>query len=225
MLVVVTGASRGIGRSLARAFLALGHDVAGCARSADALTALGREAGERGRFAAVDVSDAAAVDAWAKETVACKGAPGLVVNNAALLYPETPLWEIPADEWDRGVCVNVAGTAHVVRAFAPAMIAAGRGVFVNMSSGWGRGVDAGFSLYCATKWAVEGMTKALALDLPKGLAAVALSPGMVHTEMLEQAFPGEAHRSVSPDDWAREAAPWLLTLGRRENGQSLTFAR
>lgn len=224
MHIVVTGVSRGIGRALAEEFLRLGHHVSGCARSEEALAELTGTAGDQGWFARVDIADAAQVGAWTRDILAWKGAPGLVVNNAALLHPEAALWEVPAAAWDRHVAVNVAGTAHVIRSLAPAMIAAGKGVLVNMSSGWGRGVDAGFSLYCTTKWAIEGMTKALALDLPRGLAAVALSPGMVNTAMLEQAFPGEAHRSVSPTTWARAAAPRLLALGPRENGQSLTFA-
>ncbi len=225
MSIVITGVSRGIGRALAEEFLRLGHDVAGCARSAEPLVELATAAGKRGMFSPVDVADAAAVERWARDVLAWKGAPTLLVNNAGLLYPETPLWEIPPADFDRILQVNVAGTAHVLRAFTPSMISKGRGVLVNFSSGWGRGVDAGFSLYCATKWAVEGLTKALALELPEGLAAIALSPGMVNTFMLEQAFPGHAHRSISPAEWARGAAPWLLGLGPKENGQSLTFSR
>lgn len=224
MHILITGVSRGIGRALAEEYLRLGHHVSGCARSESALAELTATAGDQGWFAPVDVADADQVRAWSRDILAWKGAPALVVNNAALLYPETPLWEVPPGEFDRIVQVNVSGTAHVIHALAPALIAAGQGVFVNMSSGWGRGVDAGFALYCATKWAIEGLTKALALDLPRGLAAVALSPGMVNTAMLEQAFPGEAHRSVSPAAWARSAAPRLLALGPRENGQSLTLA-
>lgn len=224
MQIVITGVSRGIGRALAEEFLRLGHEVAGCARTTTPLDTLAAMAGDRGKFSVVDVADGAEVEAWARDCLGWMGAPTLLINNAGLLYPETPLWEIPSADFDRILQVNVAGTAHVIRAFAPAMNAKERGVIVNFSSGWGRGVDAGFSLYCATKWAIEGLTKALALELPKGLAAIALSPGMVHTKMLEQAFPGEAHRSVAPADWAKKAAPWLLKLGPSENGQSLTFA-
>lgn len=95
-----------------------------------------------------------------------------------------PLWKVPVQEFDAVIDVNIKGTANVLRHFVPAMVKAGRGIIVNFSSGWSRAVDAEVAPYCATKWAVEGLTRALALELPAGLAAVPRNPGIIDTAML-----------------------------------------
>ena len=76
----------------------------------------------------------------------------------------------------------------MLRAFLPAMIDKGNSVVVNFSSGWGRSTSPHASLYCASKYAIEGMTKVLAQELPAGMAAVPLSLGVVNTEMLQSCF-------------------------------------
>jgi NAD(P)-dependent dehydrogenase (short-subunit alcohol dehydrogenase family) len=118
--------------------------------------------------------------------------------------------------------VNIKGVANVIRHFVPAMIGRGSGVIVNFSSGWGRSVSADVGPYCATKWAIEGLTQALAEELPKGLAAVPLNPGVINTEMLRSCFGGSAESFPTPDQWAKSAVPFLLKLGAKDNGRSLT---
>ena len=104
----------------------------------------------------------------------------------------------------------------------PAMIERGSGVIVNISSGWGRSVSAEVAPYCATKWAIEGLTQALAQELPEGVAAVALNPGIIDTDMLRGAW-GEGAASYSgPEVWAERAVPFLEQLGARDNGGALT---
>jgi NAD(P)-dependent dehydrogenase (short-subunit alcohol dehydrogenase family) len=76
--------------------------------------------------------------------------------------------------------------------------------------------------YCATKWAIEGMTRSLAQELPRGLAAVSLNPGIIHTKMLRSCFGETAATYPDPDTWAASAAPYLLALGPEHNGQALT---
>jgi NAD(P)-dependent dehydrogenase (short-subunit alcohol dehydrogenase family) len=76
--------------------------------------------------------------------------------------------------------------------------------------------------YCATKWAIEGLTAALAEELPAPLAAVALNPGVIHTEMLLSCFGDSARSYPPPEAWAREAVPFILSLGRAQNGKQLT---
>jgi NAD(P)-dependent dehydrogenase (short-subunit alcohol dehydrogenase family) len=128
---------------------------------------------------------------------------------------------VPPEEFSRLVDVNVKGVFLVIRAFLPAMIARGSGVVVNFSSGWGRGTSPQVAPYCATKWAVEGLTRALADELPYGLAAVPLNPGIIHTDMLERCFGGRAAEYWRPAAWARKAAPFLLELGPEDNGDPL----
>ena len=214
--IVMTGTSRGLGRALAEAFVAGGHAVAGCARSA--------EPGTEGpvRVDRVDVADAAAVEAWAGRVLAELGTPDLVINNAALINEPVPLWEIGADDFAALLGVNVAGTHHVIRAFLPAMIEAGEGVVVNLSSGWGRSVSANVAPYCATKWAIEGLTRALAEELPEGLAAVPLNPGVIDTDMLRTAWGEGAGGFEGAEAWARRAAPFVLGLGPGDNGRPAT---
>ena len=99
---------------------------------------------------------------------------------------------------------------------------AGTGVIVNFSAGWGRSTAPEVAPYCATKWAVEGLTQALAEELPAGMAAVPLNPGVIHTDMLESCFGPDAGSYPHPDDWASRAVPFLLDLGAEHNGQPLT---
>lgn len=223
-LIVLTGVTRGLGRALVDRFVEAGHRVVGCGRSEERLAELGRRHPDAGSFARVDVADEAAVDAWARSVLASAGAPDLLINNAALINRPAPLWEVTASELDELLRVNVAGTANVVRAFVPAMIAAGRGVVVNVSSGWGRSTSPEVGPYCTTKWAIEGFTSALAQELPRGLAAVALNPGIVDTDMLRACWGDEAGAYETPEAWSEGAATFLLGLGPRDNGRSLTVA-
>ena len=108
------------------------------------------------------------------------------------------------------------------RAGVPAMIKRGRGVIVNFSSGWGRSVDAEVPPYCASKFAIEGLTRALALELPAGLAAVALNPGIIDTAMLRSCFGGSVSGYEAPDKRVQHAVPFILKLSRSDNGSSPT---
>jgi NAD(P)-dependent dehydrogenase (short-subunit alcohol dehydrogenase family) len=129
---------------------------------------------------------------------------------------------VPAEEFNRVIGVNVLGVANVLRAFVPAMAAARKGVIVNLSSGWGRSVSADVAPYCASKWAIEGLTKALAEELPAGLAAVPLNPGVIDTDMLRQCWADGAAEFPKAEAWAQAAAPFILKLGPKHNGQSLS---
>lgn len=220
--IVLTGATKGLGRALARCLAEMGHVVLGCGRSRDRVEELRGELGGQHRFDVVDVASAAEVHAWAERLLARYPAPDLLLNNAGLINAGAPLWEVFEEEFSRVVDVNLKGTYHTIRAFLPAMLERGRGVVVNFSSGWGRSTSPEMAPYCATKWAVEGLTKALAQELPAGLAAVALNPGTIHTEMLETCFGQSAKSYPGPAKWADRAAPYLLGLGPEHNGKSLT---
>ncbi|MBU3666142.1 MAG: SDR family oxidoreductase [Chthoniobacterales bacterium] len=221
--IVITGISRGCGRALAEHYLAEGHRVAGCARSQDVVDELRAEHGPLHHFSAVDVSDDEAVRVWACDVLAHFGAPDLLVNNAAVMAENAPLWDIPAPEFDAVIDTNIKGTAHVLRHYLPAMIHRGSGVVVNFSSGWGRSTSPEVAAYCASKWAIEGLTQALAQELPKGLPAVALNPGIINTDMLRSCFGKDgAARYPTADQWAKAAGPYLLDLGPKDNGRALT---
>jgi NAD(P)-dependent dehydrogenase (short-subunit alcohol dehydrogenase family) len=200
----------------------LGHTVIGCGRSPDGINELTAAHGEPHHFATVDVAVWSEVEAWATTVLSEKPPPDLVINNAGVINRNAPLWEIPAEEFSTVLDINVGGTANVIRAFLPAMIDNGRGVVVNMSSGWGRSTSPNVAPYCASKFAVEGLTEALSQELPSGLAAVAVSPGVVDTDMLRSCWADSAAACPSPEEWAPGATEFLLSLSSRHNGQSLS---
>ncbi|MBL0353786.1 MAG: SDR family oxidoreductase [Dechloromonas sp.] len=192
--------------------VAAGHAVAGCGRNAGHIETLRREYPAPHRFASVDVSDDVQVSNWAVHILNIVGIPDLLINNAAVVNTNSPLWEIQASEFDGLTSVNIKGVANVIRHFVPAMVKVNRGVIVNFSSGWGRSTSAGVAAYCATKWVIEGLTKALAQDLPKGMAAVPLNPGIIDTDMLRTSFGNAAGTYESPERWAVRAVRKILAL-------------
>jgi NAD(P)-dependent dehydrogenase (short-subunit alcohol dehydrogenase family) len=129
---------------------------------------------------------------------------------------------VPAEEFSAVIDVNIKGVASLIRHFAPAMVKRNSGVIVNFSSGWGRSTDPQVAPYCATKWAMEGLTQALAQEIPQGMSAIPLNPGIIDTDMLRSCFGAEAGNYPGAAEWAQIAVPWLLGLGPRDNGRSLT---
>jgi NAD(P)-dependent dehydrogenase (short-subunit alcohol dehydrogenase family) len=170
----------------------------------------------------VDVADATAVEDWAQRLLASGKVPNLVINNAALMNDPAATWEVPAAEFNRMIDVNIKGVAKVNRAFMPAMVARKSGVIINLSSGWGRSVSPEVGPYCATKWAMEGMSKAMAEEVPAGMAVVPLNPGIIDTDMLRQCWAEGAASFHRPAQWAKKAAPFILGIGPKDNGRSLT---
>lgn len=222
MKIVITGVTRGLGRALAEWYIANGHTVAGCGRSGPAIFDLRFTHPEPHSFDAVDVTLPVKVSLWSERVLGAMGAPDILINNAALMNAPAPLWKVPAEEMGKIVSVNIVGVANVIRSFVPAMIERGSGVIVNLSSGWGRRVSPEVAPYCATKWAIEGMTKALAEELPHGMAAVPLNPGIIDTDMLRVNFGESAGSYPKADAWAKTAGPYILGLGAKDNGKSLT---
>ena len=220
--IVITGITRGIGRGLVEEFDRLGHKVIGCGRSTDQVSELQNALGPEHHLTSIDVTDDALVADWASKTLQAHGAPDLLINNAAIINRNCPLVDVPVAEFDAIIDINIKGVANVTRHFAPAMIERNHGVIVNLSSGWGRSTSPDVAPYCATKWAIEGLSKAMADELPSGMACVPLSPGVVNTEMLQSCFGGGADSARKPDAFAKVAAPFLLALGPKDNGQSLT---
>jgi NAD(P)-dependent dehydrogenase (short-subunit alcohol dehydrogenase family) len=202
-------------------FIEAGHTVIGCGRTAKLVDGLRSEYQAPHRFDIVDVADDRSVATWAKSVLSASLVPDLLINNAAMINRSAPLWEITADEFQQIVNVNIVGTANVIRHFLPAMIQKGRGTVVNFSSGWGRSTAPDVAPYCTTKYAIEGLSNALAQELPSGMSCVALNPGIINTEMLQSCWSDGASAYPSPDKWSRSAVPFLLSIGPTHNGRSL----
>ena len=220
--VVITGITRGLGRAMLDEFHRRGHIVCGCGRALADLEELRRSYNHPHDFEAVDVASDSQVQAWARRLLETRGAPDLLLNNAAVINRNAPLWQVSASEFSSVIDVNLKGVANVIRHFVPAMIARKSGVIVNFSSGWGRSPDAEVAPYCASQWAIEGLTQALAQELPPGLAAIPLNPGIINTDMLRSCFGDSASAHPTAKEWAAKAVPFLLKLGTAENGRPMT---
>lgn len=221
-VVVITGVTRGLGRAMAEKIIALGHTVLGCGRNAEAIEQLRQTYPKRHDFDTVDVASDEQVQAWAARLHKKCGAPDLVLNNAGIINSPGPLWKVTAKDFSDVVDINLNGTVNLIRHFLPNMIKKHRGLIVNFSSGWGRSADKDVAPYVATKWAVEGLTQALALEMPPGLGVVALNPGIINTEMLQTCFGESAAHYPSASRWAERAVPFILKLDANDNGQALS---
>jgi NAD(P)-dependent dehydrogenase (short-subunit alcohol dehydrogenase family) len=220
--VLITGVTRGLDFAMAQQFARLGHTVHGCRRSKKEIESLRQRLTHPHEFEVVDVGSDEQVKRWADHVLSKHDAPDLLLNNAAVINRNAPLWEVTAEEFSLVTDVNIKGVVNLIRHFAPAMIKRKSGVIVNFSSGWGRSTDAEVAPYCASKWAIEGLSQAMAQELPQGMAVAALNPGVINTSMLQSCFGGSASTYIAPDKWAKTAVPYLLKLGPSENGRQLT---
>jgi NAD(P)-dependent dehydrogenase (short-subunit alcohol dehydrogenase family) len=221
-IVAITGATKGLGRAMAEGLAKQGCVVVGCGRSEVGVAQLRESLGVSHSFEVLDVSNDIDVKAWADAFLARFGPPDLLINNAAAINPNARLWDVSAEVFDHVIDVNLKGVANVIRHVVPAMVARGSGVIVNLSSYWGRSTSRDVAPYCCTKWGIEGLTRALAQELPSGMAAIPLNPGIVDTAMLRSCFGEKSSDYLSPDEWAKAAVPFLLKLGPSDNGKPLT---
>jgi NAD(P)-dependent dehydrogenase (short-subunit alcohol dehydrogenase family) len=217
--IVLTGVGRGLGQAMASHFAALGNTVIGCSQSPERVQELSARLGKPHRFDVVNVANESQVAKWAQSVLADGPTPDLVINNAAVINKSGPLWEVEVDDFDWVIDVNIKGVFYVLRHLLPAMVRRRKGTIVNFSSGWGRSTSPEVAPYCATKYAIEGLTLALAQELPDGMCAVPLNPGIIHTDMLQSAFGSGAASYPKPEQWADRAVPYILGLGPRDNGR------
>ncbi|KAI5075662.1 hypothetical protein GOP47_0009738 [Adiantum capillus-veneris] len=220
-VVVITGVSGGLGRALALELAQRGYTVVGCGRNEAKLLELEKilNGGTKHLLKKVDVTSDNSVKEFAETVMETKGAPDIVINFAGIINRNGKIWELSAAEFDAVLDVNVKGVANTMRHFLPLM--AKQGLFVNITSGWGRIGAADVAPYCASKWAIEGLTQAVAKEVPQGVAVVALNPGVINTDMLVSCFGPQAALYQSPDTWAPIAADAILNLTAADNGSSL----
>ncbi|EOA36485.1 hypothetical protein CARUB_v10011121mg [Capsella rubella] len=244
--VLITGVSKGLGRALALELAKRGHTVIGCARTQEKLTALQSDLSSPANhlLLTADVVISAAlpnlmsflccaiqsaflkvnssVEELAHTIMEKKGVPDIIVNNAGTINKNSKIWEVSAEDFDNVMDTNVKGVANVLRHFIPLMLPRKQGIIVNMSSGWGRSGAALVAPYCASKWAIEGLSRAVAKEVAEGMAVVALNPGVINTELLTSCFGNSASFYQAPDAWAVKAATMILNLTAGDNGGSLT---
>jgi NAD(P)-dependent dehydrogenase (short-subunit alcohol dehydrogenase family) len=189
---VVTGAGRGIGLAAAAALAEAGAQVTLVARTATEIEAAAGEIGNGAVAAMLDVSDIAAVKAF----FADRSAFHILVNNAGTNRP-MPMWDVTQDDYDAVLDLNVKSAFFVAQACVQRMIAEGApGSLIHISSQMGHVGGPNRSLYCASKWAMEGMNKAFALDLaPHGIRSNTIAPTFIETPLTKPYFEDEAFKA------------------------------
>ncbi len=221
-IVVITGCTRGLGRAMIPRFIDAEWQIAGCGRNEAQIAELCRQFPSPHLFQTCDVSYEKDVTSFCTAILDKFGPPDLVLNNAAIINPNAPLWEISAEDFSRIININIKGPASMMRHLLPAMLKRGSGVMVNFSSGWGRCTAANVAPYCATKYAIEGLSMATAQDTGGKVAVIPMNPGIIDTDMLRSTFGGSAGGFPDADDWAQRAVPFFIQLGSKDNGQQMT---
>ena len=187
-VVVITGASSGLGEAAARHLAAHGATVVLGARRADRIEALAAEltaAGHKARAVVTDVTDRDQVRNLVDTAVREFGRIDVMLNNAGLM-PLAPLERLKVDEWDRMIDVNIKGVLYGIAAALPHMKERKSGHIINVSSVYGHVVDPGATVYCATKFAVRALSEGLRREVkPYDIRTTVISPGAVSTELLE----------------------------------------
>ncbi len=199
--VVVTGASAGIGRAVALAFGAAGCRLVLAARRREKLAELERALRERHGAESLaielDVRDRGAVESTLGALPPAWSEVDLLINNAGLGRGLDKLQEGNPDEWDEMIDTNVKGLLYVTRALLPGMVARKRGHVINIGSVAGREVYPGGNVYCASKFAVKALTRALKVDLlGTPIRVSTIDPGMVETDFSVVRFRGDEERAA-----------------------------
>ncbi|CAN7637535.1 MULTISPECIES: SDR family oxidoreductase [unclassified Variovorax] len=215
-VVVITGASSGIGEATARLLSERGARVVLGARRTEKLEsiagAITREGGQA-RFRAVDVTKREDVDSFVEFATREFGRVDVIVNNAGVM-PLSPLEETKVDEWDRMIDVNIRGVLHGIAAGLPRMRAQGSGQFINMASIGGHTVSPTAAVYCATKFAVRAISEGLRQEVGGDIRVTVVSPGVTESELAESISDASAREvmrgyrqiSISPYAIARAVA-------------------
>ena len=218
-VVLITGASRGIGAAAAREFAAAGAQVALLARNGDAIATLAGEIGEAAIAIPCDVSRYWEVEAAVNATIDTFGRLDVAVANAGVIEPISHLAEADPAAWGHVIDINLKGVFHLMRAALPAMVERGSGTFITISSGAAHGPVEAWSHYCASKAGAYMLTRMADKEYrDRGIRALGLSPGTVATEM-QREIKASGINPVSqldwsdhiPPDWPAETLVWMCS--------------
>lgn len=206
-VVVVTGASRGIGAATARAFADAGAKVALVARSAAEIEAIASDIGDKAMAVRCDVADYAQVTSAIEQVEATLGPLDVFIGNAGLLDPISHLADADPEVWGKTIDVNLKGVFNGMRAVMPGMMARGSGTIITVSSGAAHSPIEGWSAYCSSKAGAYMLTRCADHEArDKGLRIMGLSPGTVATDM-QRDIKASGVNPVSQLDWSVHIPP------------------
>lgn len=204
-VAIITGASRGIGHSIAQNLASLGAHVILCARHHEGLDHLVAElhaAGHSAEAFPLDLAQSTRIDSLAQYVHERHGRCDILVNNAGIGNMGAPLHQMSPEDWDRLMAVNLRGPFLMIRAFAPLMMACGAGHIINISSLAGHNPLKNGAAYAASKWGLNGLTYSVAEELrDHGIRVSVIAPGSVNTEFGGHP-PSHADARIQPDDIA-----------------------
>lgn len=194
-VVLVTGASRGLGRTLVEMFAECGAHVAFCARKADAIQGVEADLVRRGVQAMAvgcDVSVEEQVLRLVHRTVQRFGRIDVLINNASILGPRVPIAEFPSEPWNAVLTANLTGAFFVSREVIHVMRRQDAGSVINVSSSLGQKVKPNWGAYSVSKWGLEGLSAMMAEELRgTGIRVNVVDPGAMRTDMRAAACPAE----------------------------------
>ena len=198
-VVIITGASSGLGEATAKRLAASGAKLMLAARREDRLKELVAAIAQTGGTASylvTDVVDRAQVEALAKQTLSTYGRIDVLINNAGLM-PLSPLDQIKVEEWDQMIDVNIKGVLYGIAAVLPMMRQQKSGHIINVSSVAGHKVFPGAAVYCATKFAVRAISEGLRLESNGEIRSTNISPGAVATELTSTISDADTAASIN----------------------------
>src|SRR5210317_2497075 len=182
-IALVTGASRGIGASIAAALAAAGARVVGTATSQGGADGISAALGDKGRGIVLNIADQDSVNAAIKDIQANEGSPTILVNNAGITR-DNLLMRMKQEEWDDVIATNLTGTFSVSKACLRGMMKAKKGRIINIASVIAVMGNAGQSNYAAAKAGIIGFSKSLAREVgSRGITVNVVAPGFVETDM------------------------------------------
>lgn len=223
-VVLITGASRGIGAAAARVFAGAGAKVALISRGNEELARLAGDIGDAALAIPCEVSRYWEVENAVAATVRTFGRLDVLVNNAGVIEPVAHMAEVDPDSWGQTIDINLKGVFHGMRAALPVMLPAGGGTVLTVSSGAAHGPVEAWSSYCASKAGAAMLTRSLDKEYSHlGIRAMGLSPGTVATDM-QRTIKASGINPLSklnwsdhiPPEWPALALRWMCTVDADE---------
>lgn len=230
-VVVITGTSKGLGKELALEFIKTNkYTVIGCSRSKHEMSLLSKQHSNHD-FTALDISDYNSVKNWGNRIMKEYGIPSIIINNAALSPNKNNFEKIPINEHISMINVNILGSINIIYSFLHEIKKNNKECkILNTTSIAGIGPFINGSHYAASKWAIEGLTKSIAHELPNNIMMCTFDPGCIATDGFQQGESLTYEQAIRlgaliPNQWAKENVKFIVNMKRNEYNGNHVFAK